>query len=93
MSSSSTDFKSKARTSKKVRSILNRYHVDWEFLRLQTNKNSILLYGCLLKTDGSDFKATVLKQLIDDLVPHGRVQSELMNWCLNGSVRKIEVPE
>ncbi len=81
---------SKGMINKKVMAILNRYHIDRSEVRVLSTPNSINLCGSLVKHDGSDIAVEALSNMLGEITQIARVQSDLTNWDLNGSIRKID---
>ena len=84
---------SKAEVSRQTRAILRRYKVDLNYVQIIASPKSITLQGALIKNDGYELVVEAVMKMHDELLQVARVQTSLLNWDLNGSVRKLEVKE
>ncbi len=75
--------------AKKARTILRANHVDSQYVRIVAGQKSIMLSGLIRRSDGEDMSYEAMEKVLQDLLKLGRVHSQLENWDLNGSVRKI----
>lgn len=84
---------SKAEISRSTRATLRRYKVDMQHVSIIASPKTINLQGALLKVDGHELSVEAIMKMYDELTQMARVQSSLLNWDLNGGVRKIDLED
>mgnify|MGYP001258821701 CR=1 FL=1 len=73
---------SRASINKSVRRILLRYKVCLINLRFSTTTKTIFLKGYLLKNNGTDLNANVVRNMVGELTRVGFIRAELENWSI-----------
>jgi hypothetical protein len=75
---------SKAELNKDLRRIFARHRVDLTSISFSANPSGISMSGTLLKQDGSEFSASTLMPLVEELSAKGYINTDLSNWDLTG---------
>ncbi|MAZ47753.1 MAG: hypothetical protein CME65_04280 [Halobacteriovoraceae bacterium] len=74
---------SRATVNKTVRRILLRYKVCLINLRFSTTSKTIFLKGYLIKNNGSDLNANLVRNMVAELSKVGFIRAELENWAIS----------
>ncbi|MEE2671225.1 MAG: hypothetical protein VYA54_05925 [Bdellovibrionota bacterium] len=76
--------RTRAEANKQVRRILLRYQVSLQNLTVSTTAKTIFLKGYLIKNNGADLNANVVRTMVGELNGIGFIRADLENWAIAG---------